>query len=495
MAGKKPSEIKSELEKVLGPERVFEEEEVIRHYGPISSEAKKGDGIFLIKPRNTMEVKKCVAFALDNWMNVTPISSGPPHIRGDSAPERPGIMIDLSEMKKIIRKDRRNKVAIIEPGVTYGELISEVDPIGLRVLMPFMPRPEKSVIAGCLEREPITIPKYHWDMTDPLLCTEIVFGTGDVFRTGSAAGPGTLEQQWEKGGAQKNPMGPAQTDIVRLAQGAQGTMGIVTWASIKLEVKPAVRKFYFACDEKLEKLVEFAYALHRIKLADEVLILNGAAVAAACEENPQKIDELRKKQKPFIMIYAVAGYEYFPEERVEYQEKDIADIAQKRGILISGQIPGLNGRRAEKMLSSPCEGIYWKNRLKGACKEIFFLTTLNRAKAHQELAFRIIENHGFSRDTVGIYIQPMQHGRICHMEFDIYYDSSDEKESARIDAVYTEMSFALAEAGAFFSRPYGIWADMVYEKCPDTVDALKKMKRIFDPNGIMNGGKLCFQEV
>ena len=48
------------------------------------------------------------------------------------------------------------------------------------------------------------------------------------------------------------------------------------------------------------------------------------------------------------------------------------------------------------------------------------------------------------------------------------------------------------DKGGFFSRPYGAWADMIYKKCPDTADALRKMKDIFDPKGILNPGRLCF---
>jgi hypothetical protein len=40
------------------------------------------------------------------------------------------------------------------------------------------------------------MPKYHWDIGDPLACVEVIFGTGDMFRTGAAAGPGSLEEQW-----------------------------------------------------------------------------------------------------------------------------------------------------------------------------------------------------------------------------------------------------------------------------------------------------------
>jgi FAD/FMN-containing dehydrogenase len=46
--------------------------------------------------------------------------------------------------------------------------------------------------------------------------------------------------------------------------------------------------------------------------------------------------------------------------------------------------------------------------------------------------------------------------------------------------------------GAFFSRPYSPWADMVYGRLTESVAALRKLKGVFDPNNILNPGKLCF---
>jgi FAD/FMN-containing dehydrogenase len=46
--------------------------------------------------------------------------------------------------------------------------------------------------------------------------------------------------------------------------------------------------------------------------------------------------------------------------------------------------------------------------------------------------------------------------------------------------------------GAYFSRPYGIWADMAFNRDAQTTLVLKKVKKIFDPKAVMNPGKLCF---
>ena len=50
----------------------------------------------------------------------------------------------------------------------------------------------------------------------------------------------------------------------------------------------------------------------------------------------------------------------------------------------------------------------------------------------------------------------------------------------------------LMDSGAFFSRPYGHNAQMIMNRDAASVDVLKKLKQIFDPNGVMNPGKLCF---
>jgi len=78
------------------------------------------------------------------------------------------IILDLSGMKNIIHIDRKNRVAMFEPGVTFSELASAAGQKGLRLNMPLLPRQSKSVVGSLLEREPVMMPKYHWDISDPL---------------------------------------------------------------------------------------------------------------------------------------------------------------------------------------------------------------------------------------------------------------------------------------------------------------------------------------
>jgi FAD/FMN-containing dehydrogenase len=62
----------------------------------------------------------------------------------------------------------------------------------------------------------------------------------------------------------------------------------------------------------------------------------------------------------------------------------------------------------------------------------------------------------------------------------------------RVQELFRESSFQMFRQGAYFSRPYGMWADMVYNADAATMNATRKIKAIFDPNNVMNPGKLCF---
>ncbi len=486
------TDIVAKLEAIVGSACITDEA-TLNGYAAVPGQAPGVVPLCVVRPTSTAQVREIVKLANETGLNLVTASSQGPRYRGDTVPASESVIVDLSTMQKIIRVDARNKVAIVEAGVTFGQLQEAAARQGLKVMLPLLPRAGKSVLASYLDREPILAAKFHWDMTDPLLCTEMVFGTGDMFRTGSAAGPGSLEEQWEKGIAQKNPTGPAHADFVRIVQGSQGTMGIVLWASVKLERTPKLQRLYFVQSDNLAKLVDFSYRVNRMKLADEFLILDGVSLGAILAREDSAA-ELASKQAPFTAVYCVAGYEHLPEMRVDYEEKDIADIAQACGLTVRSQIPGASANHMMKLLSAPSAEPYWKLRPRGGFREIFFLTTMDKTPSFIALMEDILASRGFAREDMGVYIQPIQQGRSCHVEFNLAYDPADAASADAAEKVILEAGPALVEAGAFFSRPYGSVVPVVYGRCPDTVDALRILKGILDPNGVLNRGKLCYEE-
>ncbi len=99
---------------------------------------------------------------------------------------------------------------------------------------------------------------------------------------------------------------------------------------------------------------------------------------------------------------------------------------------------------------------------------------------------------GYPASDVGIYIQPIVQGTNCHCEFNLFYDPKNPSEINRVKELTDAVTRALIAQGAFFSRPYGDNAGMIINRDAASVAILTKVKRIFDPNNIMNPGKLCF---
>lgn len=483
---------KEELAAIVGDANVSDTPEALEAYSRDESFVRRMKPQFVARPENVDEVQEIVKWANSTGTPLIPVSSGPPHFRGDTVPSLGGVVVDLSRMKRIIRINRRNRVAMVEPGVTFAELQLELKKEGMRLPMPLSPRSSKSVIGSCLEREPTMIPKYQWDISDPLLCTEVVFGTGDLFRTGEAAGPGSLEDQWASGQAQTNAMGPFQVDFFRLIQGSQGTMGILTWATVKCELLPQLQKTFLVASQKLEDLLDFTYKLLWARLGDELLILNNFNLATLLAENPDKIKSLRETLPPWVLIVCVAGYERLPQERVDYQEKDVMDTAQSFGVTPVTAIDGVQGSDILEALSTVSAEPYWKLRFKGGCHDIFFLTTLGKTPEFIVCMDQMTAEAGYPGTDIGVYLQPQIQGRACHCEFNLSYDPANPKELEKVRKLFFDASKALMGIGGFFSRPYGPWAEMAYGRDGQSAMALRKVKGIFDPNNVMNPGKLCF---
>jgi FAD/FMN-containing dehydrogenase len=276
-------------------------------------------------------------------------------------------------------------------------------------------------------------------------------------------------------------------------------MGVVTWANIKIETMPAQDKIFFASVDDLSVANQLVHRLLKLRVGQECLLLNNVNLAAMVAQDwPRDFEKLRASLPLWTLILVVSAMKRRPEEKIRYETNILDEVIENEFPAIHltdglAGFPGL-GRKFLQMLRQPWprEATYWKHRLKGACQSLFFITRPGRAPEFISLVATIAARYGYPIDDIGGYIQPIEHNRACQMEFNLFYDPRSASEVERERNLYREAARILLNEGALFTRPYGELASLVYEKATGYATVLRRVKKIFDPNNIMNPGNLCF---
>ena len=483
--------IREKLMEIVGVESFSDDPELLKKYSKDFSLVPSGTPNYVVKPKDAQEVQKIIQLANEHLIPVVPSSSWV-HFHGAAIPKQGGIVLDLTRMNRILEVDEPNRRVRIEVGVTWGGLTEELEKKGFRMIMPLLPHSQRSVVTDYLEREGVTNTVY--DYGEPLQSMEVVWPTGEIFRTGSASVTGYPDSQ-SKGA---NPSGPGM-DFYRLIQGAQGTMGVVTWANLKIEYIPRIDKILFAPVQDINYAMEFLYRILPRRIGQECLLLNNVDLAAILSKDwPGDFEKFRKSLPPWTLILVVSGLLRRPEEKIVYEEKALSEILKNEfpKISLTDNLPGFPGleRKLLPLLRKPWpkESTYWKNLYKGACQSLFFITRPVLAQKFIHMVEEIATRHDYPIRDMGGYLQPIEHNRACHLEFNFFYDSKNPVEIEKIRSLYRDTAIALLKEGALFTRPYGELAPLIYERAANYTMVLKRVKKIFDPNNIMNPGNLCF---
>ncbi len=484
-------DLKNELEKLVGAGNVLDSPEILEKYSTDGGIYPPGMPTIVVKAARSEDVAKIIAFANEHAVPVIPVSSGI-HFQGCTIPYQGGIVLDMSNLNKILDIDPPNRRVRIEPGVTWGQIFDELAKKNVRIITPLLPHASRSVITDYLEREVPAIPVYEF--AEPLMTYEIVWPNGDIFRTGSASVPEYPDSP-AKG---TNPAGPG-LDFYRLPQGAQGTMGVVTWANLKLEYLPKVNKIFFMPFDDIKDAIEPIYKIPRLRIGQEYLLLNHVNMALILSKQwPDDYEKLVDMLPLWTLNLILSGPPRRPEEKIEYEEEALFDLKKQffQDMPILEAIPGVpgGGRELIQMLRKPwpADEIYWKNRLSGACQSLFFIARPEDAPSFFDKVIDEVPKYGYPLEDLGVYLQPIEQSRTCHLEFNLFYDPEDPIEKEKIRILNCELAQELLDMGAIFTRPYGDLADMVYERAASYTSALKRVKKMFDPNNIMNPGRLCF---
>jgi FAD/FMN-containing dehydrogenase len=486
-------DVKAKLSKVVGPKNVSDDPAQLMAYSTDYSYMPAGMPNYVVKPANSEEVSAVVKLCSENSIPVIPVSSKV-HFYGATIPKQGGVILDLSRMSNIFEIDVDNRRVRFEAGVTWEKMTKELAKKGFRAIMPLTPPEDRSVLTDFMEREEPTNQVY--DYGEPLQGMEIVWPTGEIFRIGSASANG-YPNSMSKG---TNPMGPG-LDFFRFFQCAQGTMGVVTWTNLKIETIPKMDKVLFAPLEDLDYGINFLYRILPRRIGQEVLLLNNtdlAAIIADKDNWDEDFERLQATLPPWTLILVISGLVLRPEEKIAYEENFLKHVIDHEfpNLQLGENLPGFPGLR-KKMLSVlrnpwPADVPYWKNNVRGACQSLFFHTRPELVSSFVATVEEIAAQYGYPIAEIGMYMQPIEHNRAIRPEFNFFYDPSDPEETAMVRALYIELAKQLLADGAVFTRPYGDLAPIVYEKAAGYAAALKRLKKVFDPNNIMNPGNLCF---
>ncbi len=484
-------EVRSTLSKIVGADNCIDDPARLRDYESDLSHDAVGAALCVVRPGSSKEVSEVVSFCNENLIPLVP-SSSKVHFYGAAVPSEGGVVMDMTRMNRILEVDTENRRVRFEAGVNWAQLTRALKDKGYRVIMPLTPPAERSVLTDFLEREEPVNQVY--DYGEPLQAMEIVWPTGEIFRLGSAS----VEGYPDSPSRGANPSGPG-LDFYRFFQCAQGTMGVVTWTNLKMESIPKMDKILFAPAQDLQYLNEFLHRIMPRRIGQEVLILNNVDLAALLSEKwPSDFEILKSSLPPWTLILVLSGLMRRPEEKIAYEEHFLSEVIRNEfsGIRLGENLPGFSGlgQRVLNMLREPwpSERPYWRLQVKGAFKSLFFHCRPANAKPMVSMVREMAAAKGFNPGDLGVYIQPIEHNRACRPEITLFYDPEKGKEKGQVNAFYRLAARELLKEGAVFTRPYGDLAAIVYEKAASYATQLKRLKKIFDPNNIMNPSKLCF---
>ncbi len=194
--------------------------------------------LLVLFPKSTKEVQEIVKICNKNNLKIISRGAGTCHTSG-CKPTKNSVVIHFSKMNKILEINKENLTAIVESGVIVGQLQSEVGRFGLF----FPPDPSNlkvSTIGGAISLSSGGARAFKYGTTkDYILNLEVVLADGSVIETGKNVA--------------KNVTG---YNLTQLFVGSEGTLGIITKATLKLIPKPETSLVTMAYFNSLEEAAQ-----------------------------------------------------------------------------------------------------------------------------------------------------------------------------------------------------------------------------------------------
>ena len=415
-------------------------------------------------PLTAEEVRRTVLIANERRFPVVPRGAGS-GFSGGSLPVRGGVVLSLERMDRILSIDTENLVAVVEPGVVTETLKEEVKKRGL-----FYPPDPASLkfctIGGNLAECAGGMCAVKYGVTrDYVLGLEAVLGTGELLRTGVYTVKGVVGY-----------------DLTRMLVGSEGTLGIITKATLRLIPLPesaATLLAFFLTSEQgaraVAGMVEERITPCAMELMDRTAI-----------DCVRKIADLPVPEGAgCALLVEVDG----PASSVTQEAGRVESACRRFGAIEVGRAADDSGR--EKLWAL-------RRSISPAIRKV------NPVKINEDIVVprsRLAEMFAFLSDLAArkdLKIVNFGHAGDGNIHVNIMISGKDEEERRRADEAVGEVFRKTVELGGTISGEHGVGISkapfLEMEVGPLGVSVMKRIKNCFDPNGILNPGKMFVSE-
>lgn len=447
------------LQQILDPHRILLEEHDRLSY---SFDASFGSYVpdAVVQPVSTKEVAGIVEYANEQRIPLTPrghsscLSGGPLPVEG-------GIVIDMSRFNSQLEIDANDLVAVVSPGVITARIHEAAEQQGLM----YPPDPSSShvcTIGGNLAENAGGPRGLKYGVTkDYVLGIEVVTPQGEIIRTG--------------GRTFKNVTG---YDLTKLIVGSEGTLGIITEATLKLVPKPPAAETIQAV---FDELVSAGSAISQILtsgiLPSKVEIMDSASIRAVEQYEPQG---LPLDAAAMILIEVDGQPAAIRQEAVKIQE--VLRQHEARTVRIAqDQQESSRLWRARKLVSPAIASI----------KPTKISEDITVPKSKLAEAFRRLQQ---VKEKYQLQLVLFGHAGDGNLHPNLIVDIRDTEEMKRAEKAVEDIFDIALALGGTLSGEHGIGTMkapfLEQELGAAGVDMMRRIKTAWDPNNIMNPGKI-----
>ena len=415
-------------------------------------------------PLDAEEVRRIVLLANLHRFPVVPRGAGS-GFSGGSLPVRGGVVLSTERMDRIVTIDEENLYAVVEPGVVTETLKAEARKRGL--FYPPDPASLKfSTLGGNIAECAGGMCAVKYGVTrDYVLGLEAVLGTGELVRTGVATAKGVVGY-----------------DLTRMIVGSEGTLGIVTRATLRLLPLPEAATTMLALFPGNREAAGAVNAIVAARVTPSAMeLMDRTAIDCVQAVAPVSLPEGTGS----ALLLEVDG----PEGAVARDAERLTEVCRARGALEVRRASDARGRdELWKMRRSISPGLRRLAPVK--MNEDIVVPRSRLADMFEFLA-------GLSERT-RLRIVTFGHAGDGNIHVNVMISGTDAEETRRAEEAVEEVFRKTVEMGGTISGEHGVGIAkapfLEMEVGPLGVSVMKRLKECFDPNGILNPGKIFLSE-